>query len=236
MAAGLLFLSSHLLVALVALVGIGGATRVMEAGLACPDWPLCYGTFLPAGQMTLQVFLEWFHRLDAFLVGVGLLVLFGVSLLRRQQLPAWLPWCSGAALVLVSLQGALGAFTVLHLLRFDLVTAHLATALVLVAMLSGLHQGLAITLRTGDPQSQIPPPSRWPSLWWLGSAAAAGAVFAQAVTGALMASQWASGSCLAAGDGCGWLALHRQLASPVAGAVLLLTALIVLLPGPQRRQ
>jgi cytochrome c oxidase assembly protein subunit 15 len=236
MAAGLLFLSSHLLVAVVALVGIGGATRVMEAGLACPDWPLCYGTLLPAGQMTLQVFLEWFHRLDAFLVGVGLLVLFGLSLLRRQLLPAWLPWFSGAALVLVSLQGALGAFTVLHLLRFDLVTAHLATALVLVALLSGLHQGLAITLQTtGAPRSQIPP-SRWPPLWWLGAAAAAAAVLAQAVTGALMASQWASGSCLAAGDGCGWLALHRQLASPVAGAVLLLSASMVLLPGPQRSQ
>ena len=27
-------------VAVIALVVIGGATRVMEAGLACPDWPL----------------------------------------------------------------------------------------------------------------------------------------------------------------------------------------------------
>ena len=33
-------LSAHLVVALIALVVIGGATRVMEAGLACPDWPL----------------------------------------------------------------------------------------------------------------------------------------------------------------------------------------------------
>ena len=67
-------LAAHLVVALVALVVIGGATRVMEAGLACPDWPLCYGTFLPGRQMNLQVFLEWFHRLDAFVVGVALLV------------------------------------------------------------------------------------------------------------------------------------------------------------------
>ena len=67
-------LSAHLLVALIALVGIGGATRVMEAGLACPDWPLCYGSLLPGQQMNLQVFLEWFHRLDAFVVGMGLLV------------------------------------------------------------------------------------------------------------------------------------------------------------------
>ncbi|MCP9771472.1 COX15/CtaA family protein [Synechococcus sp. Tobar12-5m-g] len=240
---GLLFLSSHLVVALVSLVGIGGATRVMEAGLACPDWPLCYGSLLPGGRMNLQVFLEWFHRLDAFLVGVGLLVLFVVSLIQRQHLPRWLPWLSGAALVLVALQGALGAFTVLQLLRFDLVTAHLATALVLVALLSGIHQGLVTSLQApaqGLIQVQAVAPGHpsappWQAPWWLAAAAAAGAVVAQAVTGALMASQWASGSCLAAGEACGWLSLHRQLASPVAGAVLLLASTMVLLPGAQRR-
>ena len=51
-------LSAHLVVALIALVVIGGATRVMEAGLACPDWPLCYGSLLPGRQMNLKVFLE----------------------------------------------------------------------------------------------------------------------------------------------------------------------------------
>lgn len=56
-------LASHLVVALVALVGIGGATRVMEAGLACPDWPLCYGRLLPGRQMNLQVFLSGFTGL-----------------------------------------------------------------------------------------------------------------------------------------------------------------------------
>ena len=47
------------------LMAVGSATRVMNAGLACPDWPLCYGQLIPSQQMNLQVFLEWFHRLDA---------------------------------------------------------------------------------------------------------------------------------------------------------------------------
>ena len=58
-------LSAHLVVAVIALVVIGGATRVMEAGLACPDWPLCFGSFLPGRQMNVQVFLEWFLFSDS---------------------------------------------------------------------------------------------------------------------------------------------------------------------------
>ena len=134
------WLTAHLLVALVALVVIGGATRVMQAGLACPDWPLCYGSFLPGRQMNLQVFLEWFHRLDAFVVGIGVLVLATTTLLKRKLLPRWLPWLSGACLFLVAFQGALGALTVTLLLPPGIVTAHLATALLLVMLVSVCHQ------------------------------------------------------------------------------------------------
>lgn len=233
---GLLLLSSHLVVALVALVAIGGATRVMEAGLACPDWPLCYGSFLPSQRMTLQVFLEWFHRLDAFLVGVALLLLTGFSLWRRLSLPRWLPWASAASLALVALQGALGALTVTELLRFDVVSAHLATALLLVALLSGVHQGLrpqalpeqADQVITGGAAPGCP-------LWSLAFGAAAILVFAQALSGGLMATRWAAGRCLASGEACFWLGLHRQLSTPVALAVIAVVAALLLIPGLQRR-
>jgi len=55
-------------------IALGAWTRLEDAGLGCPDWPLCYGSFLPFSHMNLRVFLEWFHRLDAFLVGI--LILF----------------------------------------------------------------------------------------------------------------------------------------------------------------
>lgn len=238
---GLLFLTSHLVVALVALVAIGGATRVMEAGLACPDWPLCYGSFLPGGRMNLQVFLEWFHRLDAFLVGIALLVLAGWSVLRRQVLPSWLPWASGAALLLVAVQGLLGALTVTQLLRFDVVTAHLGTALVLVAVLSGVHQGLTAQISSpGASSAAGGPASPRPSFLWVRAAAlatamAALAVFVQAISGALMATQWASGRCLSSGEACGLLATHRQLAEPVALVVVLACSFTLLTPATRQR-
>ena len=125
--------TSHLVVAVIALVVIGGATRVMEAGLACPDWPLCFGTLLPGRQMNLQVFLEWFHRLDAFVVGVALLVMAVAATVLRRRVPQWFPWVSVLLVLMVALQGGLGALTVLQLLPSQVVTAHLTVALTLVA-------------------------------------------------------------------------------------------------------
>lgn len=220
----LALLASHLVVALVALVAIGGATRVMEAGLACPDWPLCYGRFLPGQQMNVQVFLEWFHRLDAFVVGVALLVFTGVSMALRRRLPTWLPWISLLALALVAVQGALGALTVSHLLAFPLVTAHLGTALVLVSLSSGLYQRLAMAPESLGPSPQVP-------VWWqLLAALALALVFSQCLLGGLMASQWAADQCLAAGEACHWLLFHRQLAMVAGAFVALLAATSPLLP------
>jgi cytochrome c oxidase assembly protein subunit 15 len=225
-------LSGHLVVALVALVAVGGATRVMEAGLACPDWPLCYGALLPGRQMNLQVFLEWFHRLDAFLVGLGLFALAAASVVQRRRLPAWLPWASLAALLLVAVQGGLGALTVLQLLPAAVVTAHLATALLLVALVAATDQrlrlaGLAARLPVAVEPVSLP--------WLLLVGLAAALVFGQCVLGGLMASRWAAELCLQAGDGCRWLLRHRLGAWPAAVAVLaLLPASLVGLPGASR--
>jgi cytochrome c oxidase assembly protein subunit 15 len=223
----LALLASHLVVALVALVAIGGATRVMEAGLACPDWPLCYGGFLPGQQMNVQVFLEWFHRLDAFVVGVALLVFVGVGVSLRRRLPTWLPWMASLALGLVAFQGALGALTVTHLLASPLVTAHLATALVLVSLVSGLYQRLAMA---PEVSSQSPAVPRW---WQALVALALVLVFGQCLLGGLMASQWAADQCLAVGEACHWLLAHRQLGLGAAGGVALMAATAPLLPRGQ---
>jgi len=218
-------LCGHLVVALIALVVIGGVTRVMEAGLACPDWPLCYGTLLPGRQMNLQVFLEWFHRLDAFVVGVALLVLGVVSWLRRSQLPAWLPWAATTALALVALQGALGALTVTHLLQASTVTAHLATALALVLGMAALHQALLGSL---VPETPAPPPS-----WRLAALLAGLLVPAQCLLGGAMASRWAAERCFAAGESCRWLLVHRMGAWPAALSLLVLALLSLGLPASQ---
>jgi len=217
--------TSHLVVAVIALVVIGGATRVMEAGLACPDWPLCFGTLLPGRQMNLQVFLEWFHRLDAFVVGVALLVMAVAATVLRRRVPRWFPWVSVLLVLMVALQGGLGALTVLQLLPSQVVTAHLALALTLVALLS------AVTQRLLDPAVGSPP------IWWRPlSGLALLAVIAQCLLGAQMATSWAAQRCLAGGEACHSVSLHRYGAMPAAGLVLLFVVVALLVGGWSRRQ
>lgn len=235
--AGFELVTSHLVVALVALVVIGGATRVMEAGLACPDWPLCYGQWLPGGRMNLQVFLEWFHRLDAFVVGVALLVLSVTSWLGRRRLPAWLPWSAAAALLLVAAQGALGALTVTQLLAPGLVTAHLGTALLLVALLSGVHQALQQERQNSSAVPGPAPVMAAVPLWWRSlTLLALLLVLGQCLLGGSLASQWAAQRCLTAAEGCEWLLRHRLAANPAALAVIALLPAALALPARERHQ
>ncbi|MDJ0619105.1 MAG: heme A synthase [Calothrix sp. MO_192.B10] len=173
-------------VATLILMAIGSATRVMNAGLACPDWPLCYGELVPTKQMNFQVFLEWFHRLDAALIGISAIALLGLSWWHRKSLPKWLPWASTFALFLIVFQGVLGGLTVTQLLRFDIVTAHLGTALLFFTTL--LIIGTALTPYQGTGSvGKLP---------WVGVIAAI-LVYLQSILGALVGSRWALHQCFA---------------------------------------
>ncbi len=188
------------------LMAIGSATRVMNAGLACPDWPLCYGELVPTKQMNFQVFLEWFHRLDAALIGVSTIALLGLSWWYRTSLPSWLPWASTFALSLIVFQGILGGLTVTELLRFDIVTAHLGTALLFFTTLLVIGTAIAPYQGTGTAGN----------LSWFGLVAAV-LVYVQSLLGALVASQWALHQCLAGQELC--TVMHSHIGGVVPPAL-----------------
>lgn len=192
-------------------MAIGSATRVANAGLACPDWPLCYGQLVPTAQMNLQVFLEWFHRLDASLIGLLTLLLVGQSWWWRRELPNWLPWASLAALALILVQGLLGGLTVTELLRFDIVTAHLGTALLFFVTV--LTMGLFLLPYRGTGSAR--------RLRWVGLLAAV-LVYLQSLLGALVASQWVLHQCLSAKSLCAVMNSHILGVAPPTLTVLTL--------------
>jgi heme a synthase len=189
-------------IATLLLMAVGSATRVMNAGLACPDWPKCYGQWLPIQQMNLQVFLEWFHRLDAALIGLSAIALFGLSWWYRRSLPKWLPWASTFALGLIVFQGVLGGLTVTELLRFDIVTAHLGCALLFFNTMLVIGCALMPYQGTGA-VGKLP----WISL------TAAILVYVQSLLGGLVGSRWALHQCF------GGYQLCAVMNSHIAGVV-----------------
>jgi heme a synthase len=171
------------------LMALGSATRVMNAGLSCPDWPLCYGEIVPSDQMNLQVFLEWFHRVVASSVGLLTAAFVVMTWWYRRLLPRWLPWASVGAFCLVLVQGILGGLTVTEQLRFDIVTAHLGTGLLFFCTLIGICINL-LPYRAFNTVGRLP---------WFGGAAV-GFVYFQSILGALVSSRWAVHQCLAGSE------------------------------------
>lgn len=172
-------------IATLLLMAVGSATRVMNAGLACPDWPLCYGQWLPSQQMNLRVFLEWFHRLDAALIGLSTLAFLGLSIWFRRSLPSWLPWAALASVGLILFQGVLGGLTVIQLLRFDIVTAHLGTALIFFGTLITIALNL-MPYQSNGTAGKLPAISAIATIF----------VYIQCLLGGLVGSRWAAHQCL----------------------------------------
>jgi cytochrome c oxidase assembly protein subunit 15 len=164
--------------------------------------------------MNFQVFLEWFHRLDAALIGCGAIALVGMSWWQRRDLPGWLPWASTFALGLIIFQGVLGGLTVTELLRFDIVTAHLGTALLFFTTL--LVIWLALIPHQGAGTAGV--------LRWVGLAAAI-LVYLQSLLGALVGSQWALHQCFGYGQLCAVINSHIAGVVPATLATLALPLL-----------
>lgn len=196
------------------LMALGSATRVMNAGLSCPDWPLCYGELIPKSHMNLQVFLEWFHRLIASSLGFLMILLTGAVWWWKSQLPKWVPAATTLCLGLIVFQGVLGGLTVTQLLRFDIVTAHLATGLLFFSSMLVLGSSLMPYQGTGV-VDRLP---------WVSTLAAV-FIYFQSILGGLVASQWAAHQCLAGDQLCRIMYNHFLGVVPPSLTVLALVFL-----------
>src|SRR5262245_43457234 len=125
---------------------VGSLVHGTGSSLACPDWPLCYGTLLP--KMENGVEFEHTHRLVAATVGFMTVVLAGMLLFRKRRGVRVLG--IGAALLVV-FQGVLGGITVLYKLPRAISIAHLATSMCFFSLT------ITIALRTAPSLPEVPP-------------------------------------------------------------------------------
>ena len=107
----------------------GNVVAGIGAGLACPDWPLCYGRVLP--PLRWDVVMEAGHRLLAALTGVALLVL-GIHRLLRWR--GWGRVVPVLVVLLLVLQVFLGAVVVLLEIPVREVTLHFAVAVTMFVL------------------------------------------------------------------------------------------------------
>jgi len=174
-----------LLVAVVGLMTLGALVRAHEAGLACPDWPLCFGEVIP--RMDVKVAFEWSHRA---LAGAISLVFAGLAVAtwRRPGLAALRPYLVAGAAIL-AVQILLGALTVWHLLASWTVTSHLlaGNAFAVTVLLAALR----LRARAGEAPGPAPVPGPARALL----AGGAALLVAQIVLGGLVSSTFAGLAC-----------------------------------------
>ncbi len=129
------------------LIAVGGLVRASGAGLGCPDWPKCFGLWIPPTDVSgvpahidaslFNVTKTWTEYVNRLLgVTVGFLILGTlVSAFRNYRKVPRVFYPTLAAFILVLLEGWIGGQVVKSQLKPLILTLHLVFALLVVSAL-----------------------------------------------------------------------------------------------------
>ncbi|MDX1585994.1 MAG: COX15/CtaA family protein, partial [Balneolaceae bacterium] len=158
------------------LIFVGGLVRAAGAGLGCPDWPQCFGMWIPpvsASELPpgydatlfnpLHTWMEYINRLIGVVIGLLITATFVISFKYRKEDPA-VTISSGIAFVLVLFQGWLGGQVVKSGLHAGMITIHMVVAMLILAFL--LYAAFKAMNR--ELQIEIPDLVRRNLLWIMG--------------------------------------------------------------------
>jgi len=129
------------------LIFVGGLVRVSGAGLGCPDWPKCFGSWIPPlniSQLPTEIdpnlfnftlaWIEYINRLFGMTVGMLIAVVAFWALIKfTKQIKIVVP--SALAGVLVAFEGWQGSQVVASGLEPIIVSAHLVIAFIIASLL-----------------------------------------------------------------------------------------------------
>ena len=134
----------------------GGAVRITDSGLGCPDWPTCAEDRLVA-PWEYHAMVEFVNRTVTGLVSVAVIVAVLASFRRRPRRRD-LTWLSLGLVAGVVAQIVLGGLTVLFELKPQFVMAHMLLSMVLLANAVVLHH------RAGRPDGDARQPASSPGV------------------------------------------------------------------------
>lgn len=131
----------------------GAIVRGTGSGLGCPDWPRCFGQWIPPMDISelpqdykeiykisgktiadfdpFKTWTEYINRLLGVLLGLSIVTLFGMSFKMREY-ERNLPWFCGGLLILILIQGGVGALVVSTHLKPFIITIHMFLAVILL--------------------------------------------------------------------------------------------------------
>ncbi|MEX0771255.1 MAG: COX15/CtaA family protein [Balneolaceae bacterium] len=163
-------------IATLVLILIGGLVRAVGAGLGCPDWPTCFGMWIPPFHAealppgydvsrfnVFHTWLEYVNRLTGVIIGLFITATFLFSFRYRKSIPA-VTLASGLAWGGVLVQGWLGGQVVQSGLHAGMITLHMLLAMFIVNLLLFAAYRSAVPLWT-----LALTPQRRKRLMWIGS-------------------------------------------------------------------
>jgi cytochrome c oxidase assembly protein subunit 15 len=144
------------LVANAAIVVTGGAVRLTDSGLGCPNWPRCDGGRLtPTGESPGHAYIEFGNRMLTFVI-VAVVAATLVAVVRQQPRRTALVRLATLLALGIVAQAGLGGITVLTGLNPWTVMAHFLLSMTLLAVAVVLLQRSA----EGDgPTAPLAPPA-----------------------------------------------------------------------------
>jgi cytochrome c oxidase assembly protein subunit 15 len=166
------------------LVALGGSVRAMNAGLACPDWPLCFGDVIP--DYHPEVYFEFIHRALAGVIGI-VSVILNIKLIRHMSAKRSEKIVAAAAIVLLLAQVVMGGLTVLLQLHAKIVALHLGMGTGFFALSVWIY--LSQKYRQRFPGGADSHKAKWAG-WVLLSS-----IYGQIILGGLVASHYAALVC-----------------------------------------
>jgi cytochrome c oxidase assembly protein subunit 15 len=153
----------------VVVIMLGAWTRLVHAGLGCPDWPGCYGFLtVPQGESSIAIanarfpetpvdvakgWPEMIHRYAAGTLGILVFTLAAYAVRQRKlNVPVKLPLFIAGFIVL---QGAFGMWTVTLKLWPQVVALHLLGGFTTLSLLALLVLRLRSRVRGGSAQTAV---------------------------------------------------------------------------------